>query len=122
MNIKDLIAQFKLGGQKTRFRHEDVLFILEQIDEHTQALEVRTINCIVIENHLFNQPVVKTFLSTDFQNITGVELKLKGDDTVIFVNETEVKSIILQLEGKLQWSIDELKLVREQMTHTNYWD
>lgn len=40
MNIKELIEQFKRGGQKASFSHKDVSFILEQIDAHTKGSEI----------------------------------------------------------------------------------
>lgn len=121
MNIKQLIAQFKLGGQKARFSHEDVLFILNQIDEHTQALEVRTIHCIAIKDDVENHPFVKTFLVSDFVTIDGRKLVLKNTEDSYFVNETETKSIILQLEGMIM-NIDLLNMVIKQMDSDSYWN
>lgn len=123
MNIKELINAFhKGGGEKAKYSKEDVLFLLNQIDEHTKVSEARIINCIVIEDDYENEPVVKTFLSTDFESINGIKLVLKDGGKNHFINQTETKSIILQLEGKLNWNIDDLYEVCKQTDSDNYWD
>jgi hypothetical protein len=85
MKLKDLIAQFKRGGQKASFSHEDVLFILGQIDKHTQKNEPETYEYLQVNKKQKDSPIDLDRIGQSGWRLVSVVQETSTDKVFYFI-------------------------------------